>query len=435
MSAATWLKQGKRMHSIHRLVITRLFLAWFFLSALAGSAVFLIEIQKIDHALTNLAASELQRFAPGGLDTQGMSPDELERLQQQAHAMLKRNFLTLEAYNPQQQLILTLSNPAFAALEKELPLHAPRFPDDGGTHYQRFEISGETLLQIAFPLRGKDGQNAGYLKAVLIVNPDDLARHYDNLKRYLASVLLCVLVTTCLFYPLIISLNRKATRFAEKVIQGNLEIVTVLGAAIAERDSDTGDHNYRVTLYAIGLAEAFGVEQVDMRALILGAFLHDVGKIGIRDSILLKPAALDADELSIMRTHVQLGVSIIQTSTWLQTARDVIEFHHEWYDGSGYLKGLRAEEIPLVARIFAVADSFDALTSQRPYKDAWSCEEALAILRKDAGSHFDPALVQAFEGIADGLYRQFAQASEASLNRALRGQVRHHYAHIVSSDE
>jgi putative nucleotidyltransferase with HDIG domain len=435
MSAATWLKQGKRMHSIHRLVITRLFLAWFFLSALAGSAVFLIEIQKIDHALTNLAASELQRFAPGGLDTQGMSPDELERLQQQAHAMLKRNFLTLEAYNPQQQLILTLSNPAFAALEKELPLHAPRFPDDGGTHYQRFEISGETLLQIAFPLRGKDGQNAGYLKAVLIVNPDDLARHYDNLKRYLASVLLCVLVTTCLFYPLIISLNRKATRFAEKVIQGNLEIVTVLGAAIAERDSDTGDHNYRVTLYAIGLAEAFGVEQVDMRALILGAFLHDVGKIGIRDSILLKPAALDADELSIMRTHVQLGVSIIQTSTWLQTARDVIEFHHEWYDGSGYLKGLRGEEIPLVARIFAVADSFDALTSQRPYKDAWSCEEALAILRKDAGSHFDPALVQAFEGIADGLYRQFAQASEASLNRALRGQVRHHYAHIVSSDE
>jgi putative nucleotidyltransferase with HDIG domain len=423
------------MQSIHRLVITRLFLAWFFLSALAGTAVFLIEIQKIDHALIALATSEAQRFAPGGLDTRGMEPEELERLRLQASALLKRNFLTLEAYNPQQQLILTLANPAFAELEKELPRHVPRFPDDGGTHYQRFEIDGETLVQIAFPLRNKNGQNAGYLKAVLIISPDDLARHYDNLKRYLASVLLCVLVTTFLFYPLIISLNRKATRFAEKVIQGNLEIVTVLGAAIAERDSDTGDHNYRVTLYAIGLAEAFGIEQVDMRALILGAFLHDVGKIGIRDSILLKPAALDADERKIMRTHVQLGVTIIHTSTWLQTARDVIEFHHEWYDGSGYLKGLRGEEIPLVARIFAIADSFDALTSHRPYKDAWSCEEALAILRKDSGSHFDPALVLAFEGIADGLYRQFAQASEASLNRALRGQVRHHYAHIVSSDE
>jgi putative nucleotidyltransferase with HDIG domain len=423
------------MQSIHRLVITRLFLAWFFLSALAGTAVFLIEIQKIDHALIALATSEAQRFAPGGLDTRGLSPDELERLRLQASAMFKRNFLTLEAYDSQQQLILSLANPGFDGLKKELPQHAPRFSDDGDSHYQRFEINGQTLLQIAIPLRSTEGHSAGFLKAVLIVNPDDLARHYDNLKRYMASVLLCVLVTTCLFYPLIISLNRKATRFAEKVIQGNLEIVTVLGAAIAERDSDTGDHNYRVTLYAIGLAEAFGIERVDMRALILGAFLHDVGKIGIRDSILLKPAALDAEERRIMRTHVQLGVSIIQTSTWLQTARDVIEFHHEWYDGSGYLKGLRGEEIPLVARIFAVADSFDALTSHRPYKDAWSCEEALTMLRKDAGSHFDPALVEAFEGIADGLYRQFAQASEASLNRALRGQVRHHYAHIISSDD
>lgn len=423
------------MNSIHRTVITRLFLAWLFLSLLAGTAVFLVEIEKIDRAFIALAATEAQRFAPDGLDTKGMNPAELEQLRQQAHALLNRNFLTLEAYDSQQQPILAVSNPAFATLQKELPRYAPHFASNGNAHYQRFNIGDETLVQISFPLSSKSGQYAGHLKAVLLISRDDIARHYDNLKRYLISVLLCVLVTTCLFYPLIISLNRKATGFAEKVIQGNLEIVTVLGAAIAERDSDTGDHNYRVTLYAIGLAEALDVDQVDMRALILGAFLHDVGKIGIRDSILLKPGALDDDELAVMRTHVQLGVDIIQTSEWLQKGRDVIEFHHERYDGSGYLKGLRGTEIPLVARIFSIVDSFDALTSRRPYKEAWSCEVALSMLDEDSGSHFDPELVLTFKSVADELYRQFAHANEAELNVALRERVRRHYPQIIASGE
>jgi putative nucleotidyltransferase with HDIG domain len=423
------------MSSIHRTVITRLFLAWLFLSLLAGTAIILIEVEKIDRAFIALAASEAERFAPDGLDTKGMTPGELQQLRQQAHALLNRNFLSLEAYDSRQQQILAVSNPAFAALEQELPRFAPEFSSNGRAHYQRFNIGDETLVQISFPLSSKNGQYAGYLKAVLVISRDIIARHYDNLKRYLISVLLCVLVTTCLFYPLVISLNRKATRFAEKVIQGNLEIVTVLGAAIAKRDSDTGDHIFRVTLYAIGLAETLGPEQVDMRALILGAFLHDVGKIGIRDGILLKPGALDADELAVMRTHVQLGVDIIQTSEWLQKGRDVIEFHHERYDGSGYLKGLRGKEIPLTARIFSIVDSFDALTSRRPYKEAWSCEVALSMLDEDSGSHFDPELVLTFKTVAGELYRQFSHADEASLREALRERVRRHYPQIIASGE
>lgn len=421
------------MLSIHRTVITRLFLAWLSLSALAGTTVFLIEMQKIDHAIIALAASEAQRFAPDGLDTKGMTSSEQERLRQQARAFLGPNFVTLEAYDQQQQQILAMTNPAFVGLEKELPRYSRNFPNDASAHYQRFNIGDETLVQISFPLTRTSGQYAGHLKAVLIISRDDIARLYANLKRYLVSVLLCVLVTTCLFYPLIISLNRKATRFAEKVIQGNLEIVTVLGAAIAKRDSDTGDHNYRVTLYAIGLAEALGVEKVDMRALIIGAFLHDVGKIGIRDSILLKPTALDTGELAIMRTHVQLGVNIIQTSEWLQTGCDVIQFHHERYDGSGYLKGLRGTEIPLVARIFSIVDSFDALTSRRPYKEAWTSEVALSKLAEDSGSHFDPELVLVFQRIAGELYRQFAHATESELSKALRERVKHHYLQIITN--
>ena len=169
-----------------------------------------------------------------------------------------------------------------------------------------------------------------------------------------------------------------------------------------------------------------------MRALILGAFLHDVGKIGIRDNILLKPTALNNEELAVMHTHVQLGIGIIQTSEWLHAAHDVIKYHHEKYDGSGYLKGLRGEEIPLAARIFAIVDVFDALTSRRPYKDAWPVDEALERLSSEAGGHFDPQLVAIFQTIATDLYRQFGLSSEADLHASLRQLVKDHYRQLLT---
>ena len=119
----------------------------------------------------------------------------------------------------------------------------------------------------------------------------------------------------------------------------------VLGSAIAMRDADTHLHNYRVTVYAIRLAEALGLSKPDIQRLIAGAFLHDVGKIGISDTILLKPPGrLTAQEFQVMRTHVLLGVDIIAKADWLRGARDVVEFHHEKFDGSGYMKGLKVRQ-------------------------------------------------------------------------------------------
>jgi HD-GYP domain-containing protein (c-di-GMP phosphodiesterase class II) len=198
----------------------------------------------------------------------------------------------------------------------------------------------------------------------------------------------------------------------------------VLGSAIAKRDSDTNIHNYRVTIYAIRLAEALGEHKAEVRGLIAGAFLHDVGKIGISDNILLKPGRLTEEEFDIMRTHVLLGLDIINKSNWLRGARDVVEYHHERFDGSGYLRGLKGEEIPLNARIFAVVDVFDALTSRRPYKEPFGFEEAMAILHRDRGSHFDPDVVDAMEGIAREMHQAISLASEeeveAELNRLLQ---------------
>ena len=214
--------------------------------------------------------------------------------------------------------------------------------------------------------------------------------------------------------------------FSREVVKGNLEMASVLGAAIASA-TDTNAHNFRVTLYAIALGEAVGIDATGMRALILGAFLHDVGKIGISDNILLKPAKLDPEEFSIMRTHVTLGLEILRDAEWLQAATDVVGNHHEKFDGTGYPRGLKGEAIPLNARIFAIVDVFDALASSVLYKQPMSCEEALSIIRQDAGSHFDPRLVERFTRQACDLHRNYSTAGEETLKTLLREKGLHYF--------
>ena len=424
--------QDLGMPDINRIVIARLFIGWLLISLLTGTAIYLLESRRIDEAIIALATSESQRFSTDDIETLNIPLAELDSLRQKAAEFVRNSYVSIRAYDREGNRLFDIENPAFERLRISL-LAAPfRFPRDNVPHFRKLTVTGETLVQVQRPIKNTAGTFAGHLEAVFVIKPENLARLNDDLIRVIVTALVCVLLTTLLLYPIIITLNRKLIRFSDKVIKGNLETVTVLGAAIAERDSDTGDHNYRVTLYAIRLAEALGIDHVDMRALILGAFLHDVGKIGIRDSILLKPSSLSEEEIAIMRTHVQLGVGIIQTSEWLQAARDVIECHHERYDGSGYLKGLRGDNIPLAARIFCIVDVFDALTSKRPYKEAWPVEDALAILNRDSGSHFDPRLVKIFQGIAAGLYRQFGLANETELNAILRQLVKLHYLKLVS---
>lgn len=128
-----------------------------------------------------------------------------------------------------------------------------------------------------------------------------------------------------------------------------------------------------------------------------------------------------------MHSHVALGVDILRKSEWLQNARDVVEFHHERYDGSGYLRGLKGEQIPLNARIFSIVDVFDALVSKRPYKEPWPFDEAMQLLERERGKHFDPALLDAFVGIAHTLYMQINGADEAVVARLLDELVKKYF--------
>lgn len=415
------------MISIHRTVLRRLFAAWLIASLFIGSIAYYVEQEKIDDAVVALAAAQAGEFAAEGLDSGQRSPEELSKLSTQAEAFVRRNFVVIEIYDRNEKRILEAVNPHYAHIEEELKHFKHNFPHDSSSHYEKYFIGDDTVVQVLVPLPSKAGASAGFFEGVFVVDRNTLAEFQRQLWHTLGAILIAILATSLLLYPVIISLNRDVVRFSRQVLKGNLEMASVLGAAIAKRDSDTGDHNFRVALYAIKLGEAVGLESSAMRELILGAFLHDVGKIGISDNILLKPGRLTPEEFTIMRTHVALGVDIINGSDWLHGAREVIEGHHEKYDGSGYLRGLKGEEIPLNARIFAIVDVFDALTSRRPYKEAMSLETALGIIQKDAGTHFDPRLAAIFQKIAPLLHASIGQAGERELGDQLREQSMHYY--------
>jgi putative two-component system response regulator len=169
-----------------------------------------------------------------------------------------------------------------------------------------------------------------------------------------------------------------------------------LSRALDLRDRETEGHSRRVTDLTVKLAEAMGMGEEELMHIRRGALLHDVGKIGIPDSILHKPSTLTEEEWVIMRKHPQFAYDMLHSIEYLRPALDIPYSHHEKWDGTGYPRGLKGEEIPLTARLFAVADVWDALTSDRPYRAAWNKEQALEYIREQSGKHFDPQVVELF---------------------------------------
>jgi len=193
-------------------------------------------------------------------------------------------------------------------------------------------------------------------------------------------------------------LEQKVQERTQELEDTRLEVVHRLGRAAEYKDNETGMHVVRMSKIAHLLAVALGMSDEDAKLLLHASPMHDIGKIGIPDGVLLKPGKLDPDEWEVMKTHSQIGAEILgdHPSPLMQMARLVALTHHEKWDGSGYPKGLKGEDIPLVGRITALADVFDALTSQRPYKKAWPVEDAVQLIRDNSGKHFDPKLVEVF---------------------------------------
>ena len=193
-------------------------------------------------------------------------------------------------------------------------------------------------------------------------------------------------------------LENEVQKATENLINREHETLRILGKTAEYKDPETASHVARVSHYSKLLAKEYGLNEKEQDLIYYAAPFHDLGKVGIEDKILLKPGKLIENEFDVMRTHANIGYEILKDSKsdYLKTGAIIALSHHEKFDGSGYPSGLEGEDIHIYGRIVAIADVFDALTSQRPYKKAWSFDEASSFLKKESSKHFDPTLVNLF---------------------------------------
>jgi len=413
--------------NIYTLVIKRLLIASTIIAVAVSVIVLYIELERIEKNVVHMAYEESKQYVDFyNQYKQNENSYTFQIFKKEIKDKLKNShFIILEFYNEKHDLLLSLGTVNVAEIKNELIRKNHQLQMDDNINYKTFFVhnafKNELYMEVEIPLKEhKNKLNNGFLKGIYRVSSTEINAMIRDAVFMLAQYLATIIFTTLVLYPIIIHLNKNLLKTANKLAHANITLLKVLGGAIAKRDSDTNTHNYRVTIYAICLAQALKLGKPEIKSLIKGAFLHDVGKIGIRDNILLKPDKLNDKEFKEMQCHVIYGVDIIKHSEWLNDAIDVVQSHHEKFDGSGYLSQLIGEQIPLNARIFAIVDVFDALSSVRPYKKAFSYSETILIIKKGAGSHFDPQLVKVFEQISESLYtRVSALKTEEDLSKEL----------------
>ncbi|QIK36654.1 HD-GYP domain-containing protein [Caldichromatium japonicum] len=400
------------------------------LANLASSLAWLVAHERAEEDIVALAMEESRRLLHhfNAFDLTG--PDAQAHAIDAASQIVGGLFDIAEIYDPNGEKLAEAITVAGELVEPMLPKHGR--PSYTQPSYESLSLpDGRWVLRVFVPLsadlKQSGGPLTGYFEGMRIM-PDWQYEKITESALIAAliaglSSLLCGLV----IYPVVVHLSADNERKAREVLDSHISMMDSLGRAIAKRDSDTGAHNYRVAWIAAKIGEALGLSGASMQALIAGSFLHDVGKIGIPDAILLKPGRLTDEEMRIMRTHVSQGEEIVSGMGWLHGAQEVVAAHHEKWDGSGYPRGLAGEAIPLAARIFAVADVFDALTSKRPYKEPFSFEETMAILEHDTGHHFEPAVMKVFRSLSAEIHAQLKTSDERSARALLEECIRRHF--------
>jgi HD-GYP domain-containing protein (c-di-GMP phosphodiesterase class II) len=384
---------------------------------LAGTVAYVWESHRTEQLALRHATVGVRHFESPAMQVaavKGSAADHSEIEQ-----LLTNEFVGIRVFSPAREILFEQWRSVPDALLAAAQNQPHPWPGAGSGHSKRIEVAGEELIQVVIPMVAQDGSLAGYVEGITRLTPEAIRVRQQGIRSVSIATALSVLVAASLLYPLMLAMLRRSSALSRRLLDANLSLMHSLGNAIAKRDADTDAHNYRVTCYSVTLAESLGVPSATIAELVLGAFLHDIGKIGIPDQILLKPGRLTAEEFTVMQTHTVLGVEIVAGNPWLSGAAQTIRHHHEHYDGTGYPDGLAGQSIPLPARIFALADVFDALTSIRPYKQAFSLADTLAIMEREAGKQFDPKFHATFSLLAPALYEKGQFWSHAEWVREL----------------
>jgi HD-GYP domain-containing protein (c-di-GMP phosphodiesterase class II) len=399
------------------------------LASIASPISWYVARENAEQSVVSFAIEESGRLLHQHGVAELSGPDAAGRAELAAKSIAGGLFDIAEIYDSQGEKLAEALTDEGEALEGLLPKH-------GAPAYQRATYKSLRLansvwvIRVFVPLHNDPagtGPITGYFEGCRLVPKWQREQIFGNSLAMALMVCIASLLCGGAIYPVVVRLSADNERKAREVLDSHISMMEALGRAIAKRDSDTGVHNYRVAWIAARIGESMGLHGAAMQSLIAGSFLHDVGKIGIPDAILLKPGRLDDDEMTVMRTHVAQGEEIVTGMGWLDGANAVVAGHHEKWNGGGYPRGLSGEGIPLAARIFAVADVFDALCSKRPYKEPMGFEAVMDILAKDTGSHFDPEVMAVFRAMARDIFERLQDCGEDEARRLLEDSVRRHF--------
>ena len=393
------------------------------LSIISTSTIYFIQKDKFHQTL----ADEITYHIKTGLEK------DIKVLSEEFIGHVKKiNFTLFELYDDKQKNVHSFSQAventkSINFIKKQHNKIKHMFPLNKKTYYDFIEAPNKQYYILVFHPIYKNDKLLGYVEGVKKIEKNIIEEFEKKIRYTILIILTSIIVFSIFIFPLIYLAYKKINENRIELISNNIMTINTLGNAIALRDSDTNEHNYRVAIYSIRLAQELNIGKEQIEKLIIGSFLHDIGKIGISDSVLLKNGKLTHAEFESMKQHVQKGIKIIEDDKWLENGRDVILYHHEKYDGSGYPNRIEGENIPNIARIFAIVDVFDALTSKRPYKEPFSYEKAIKILKESSGTHFDPQILESFLKISYRLYIDISNESHQQLKDELDNSIKRYF--------
>lgn len=404
---------------IHLRLIKRLCTAWFLALVLGLVGVSYLEYKNLDRSLIASAVKESSAFAVL-LTSYQEKPDEdyLVEIRRMAGSALEQtSFILVNLLNGSQELLadvaLSSAQAASRAFEEKGLTIIPGSSADGV-----WVIANKRIYnKVAIPVFDSDEDLTGYITGIYLVS---LKESQAIINRFAVSYIICsAAITLCALFCYLgfLFLNNHLIRSIGELNRTTIFLVRKLGSALAKSTNQEEGNSSRVLIYAMKLAEKIQLPLDQRRTLIQGVFLHDLGMLPISPATLQKEGELSTEEIKQVDQHPREGAELIKKFRWLKNAEKVIRYHHEKYDGTGYPDGVRHEKIPMVARVFAIADTFDALTTPRPYREPLPLEESLAVLEQETGLQFDPVLLSAFLEIAPHLYETTASKSPRELEK------------------